>query len=95
MELARPVSCNSRDAGVSQMTGRWVTQRPDAGEVCPVLLSGSAQRLGSLTGRWQSPIVHDQMRPVGEMSFWNLTRNDRTLVAQRPVSYSVASDELK
>ena len=76
------------------MIGRWVTQRPDIGEVCPVLLSGSTQRLGSLTGRWQGPVVHDRMRPVGKMCFWNLSGNDRTLVAQRPVSYSAASSQL-
>ena len=29
------------------------------------------------------------------MHFWNLTGNDRTLVAQRPISYSVASGEHK
>ena len=33
---ARPVRCNSKDAGVGQTTGRWVALRPDAGRVRPV-----------------------------------------------------------
>ena len=91
----RPVSCNSRDAGVGQMTGHWVAQRADTSEVCPVLLSGSAQRLGSLTERWKGPVMLDQTRPMDEKRFWNLTGNDWTLVAQRPVSYSVAFDHFE
>ena len=35
----RPVSRSSEDAGVSQTTGRWVTQRPDAERLRPVELS--------------------------------------------------------
>ena len=63
--------------------------------VSPVLLSDSAQRLGSLTGRWQGPVVHDRTRPVDELRLWNLTGNERMLVAQRPVSYSIVSSQLK
>ena len=37
----------------------------------------------------------DRTRPVGKRRFWNLTGNDRTLVAQRPVSYSGVSGQLK
>ena len=63
--------------------------------MCLVLLSGNAQRLGSLTGRWQGPVVHDRTCPVGKRRFWNLTGNDRTLVVQRSVSYSAASNKHK
>ena len=48
-----------------------------------------------MTGRWQGPVKHDRTRPVKENYFWNLTGNHRTLVAQRPVSYSAASGQLK
>ena len=61
----------------------------------PILLSDSAQRLGSLTGRWKGPVMLDRTRLVGEMRFWNLTKNDRTLVAQRPISYSAVSGQHK
>ena len=32
------------------------------------------------------PIAIDRTRPVVKCRFWNLTGNDRTLEAQRPVS---------
>ena len=32
------------------------------------------------------PITIDRTRPVMKCRFWNLTRNNRTLEAQRPVS---------
>ena len=48
-----------------------------------------------MTERWQSLVKHDQTCPVEESHFWNLTGNDQTLVAQRPVSYSAASGHLK
>ena len=32
------------------------------------------------------PIAIDRTRPVMKSHFWNLTGNDRTLEAQRPVS---------
>ena len=32
------------------------------------------------------PIAINRTRPVVKCCFWNLTRNDRTLEAQRPVS---------
>ena len=41
-----------------------------------------------MTGRWVSPVVHDRTCLVGKMRFWNLTGNDWTLEAQRPVSSS-------
>ena len=46
-----------------------------------------------MTGRWVSPIGHDRTRPVEEIRFWNLTRNDRTLEAEHPVSCSGASGQ--
>ena len=33
---ARPVRCNSEDAGIGQTIGRWVTLQLDAGWVRPV-----------------------------------------------------------
>ena len=63
------VSSSSEDAGVGQKTGRWVAQRPDTGEVCPVLLSDSAQKLGFLTRRWKGPVVHDRTCLVGKRRF--------------------------
>ena len=70
------------------MTGRWVTKRPDAGRTGPVVLSDSTDRSQRLTGHWQGQVKHDRMRLVGKICFWNLTRNDRTLEAQSPVSCS-------
>ena len=49
-----------------QMLGRLATGRWRQGLV---LLSGSAQSLGSLTRRWQGPVVHDRTRPVGKKRF--------------------------
>ena len=40
-----------------------------------------------MTEHWVSPVEHDRMRPVKEIRFWNLTKNDRTLEALRPVDY--------
>ena len=47
-----------------------------------------------MTERWLCPVKHDRTRPVEEICFWNLTRNDRTLEAQRPVTYVTASGQL-
>ena len=69
------------------MIGRWVTQRPDAKGLRPIMLSVSTVRGHSVTGRWQSPVKHDRTRPVEENRFWNLTGNDRTLETERPVSF--------
>ena len=66
---ARPVSCNSEDAGVGQTTGRWVLDLPDAEVQHPVLLSGSAEESHCETGRWQGPVKHDRTRPVGKIRF--------------------------
>ena len=46
-----------------------------------------------MTGRWVSPVGHDRTRPVEEIRFWNLTGNDRTLEAERPVICSGASGQ--
>ena len=75
------------------MTGRWVMDRPDAKGLGPVVLSGGTVRSHSVIGRWQGPDKHDRTRPVEEIRFWNLTRNDRTLEAQSPVSCSRASGQ--
>ena len=40
------------------------------------------------------PVEHDQTRSVKEIRFWNLTGNDRTLEAQRPVTYAVVFGRL-
>ena len=63
------------------MTGRWVMDRPDAKGLGQVVLSGGTVRSHSVIGRWQGLVKHDRMRPVEEISFWNLTGNDRTLEA--------------
>ena len=44
-----------------------------------------------MTGRWVSPVGHDQTRPVVIFRLWNLTGNDRALVLVRPVTLSSAS----
>ena len=67
--------------------------RPDAKGLGPVVLSGGTVRSHSVIGRWQGLVKHDRMRPVEEISFWNLTGNDRTLEAQSPVSCSGASGQ--
>ena len=46
-----------------------------------------------MTGQWQGPVVNDRTRPVGKMRFWNLTGNDRTLEAERPISLCAVSDQ--
>ena len=61
----------------------------------PVVLSVNTVSSHSVTGRWQGPVEHDRTRPVGKYCFWNLTGNDRMLEAERPVSYSAASGQLK
>ena len=61
--------------------------------MCPVLLSGSAEKSHCVTGRWQGPVKHDRTRLVKEIRFWNLTRNDRTLEAERLVSFCAASGQ--
>ena len=65
--------------------------RPDAKGLGPVVLSGGTVRSHSVIGRWQGPVKHDRTRPVEEIRFWNLTGNDRTLEAERPVSCSGVS----
>ena len=46
-----------------------------------------------MTGRWVSPIGHDRTRPVVKIHVWNLTGNDRTLVAQSPISLCAVSGQ--
>ena len=46
-----------------------------------------------MTGRWVSPVGHDRTRPVVKYHFWNLTRNDRTLEAERPISLCAVSGQ--
>ena len=75
------------------MTGRWVMDRPDAKGLDPIVLSGGTVRSYSVIGRWQSPVKHDRTRPVGKIRLWNLTGNDRTLEAERPVSCSGTSGQ--
>ena len=65
--------------------------RLDAKGLGLVVLSGGIVRSHSVIGRWQGPVKHDRTRPVGKIRLWNLTGNDRTLEAERPVSCSGAS----
>ena len=75
---ARPVSGSVKTlASVSdQMLGHLVTGRWRGA-------SGStdvaAHRGGRMTGRWVSPVRHDQMRPVVIFRFWMFTGNNQTL----------------
>ena len=46
-----------------------------------------------MTGRWLCPVKHDRTRLIRKNRVWNLTGNDRTLEAERPVSCSRASDQ--
>ena len=82
------------DAGIGQLTGRWVAQRPNARRLHHVVLLDNAEESHSVIGRWLCPVKHDRTRPVEEIRFWNLTRNDRPLEAQCPVTYAIASDRL-
>ena len=75
------------------MTGRWVMDRPDAKGLGPVVLSGGTVRSHSVIGCWQGSVKHDRTRPVVKYRFWNLTRNDRTLEAERLVSLCVVSGQ--
>ena len=90
---ACPVRCSSEDAGVGQTTGRWVALQLNAEGLRLVVLSVSKVRSHSVTGRWQGLVKHDWTRPIVKYHFWNLTRNVRTLEAERPVSCSGASDQ--
>ena len=83
---ARPVMCSSEDAGVGQMTGRWVAQRPDAGRLRSVMLTWQHRGRHRVTGRWLYPVKHDWTWPVEKNCFWKLTGNDRTLGVQRPIT---------
>ena len=47
-----------------------------------------------MTERWVSLVEPDWTRPVEEIRFCNLTGNDRTLEAQRLVTYAAASGRL-
>ena len=60
--------------------------RPEAKGLGPVVLSGGTVRSHSVIGRWQGPVKHDRTRPVVKYRFWNLTGNDQTLEAERPVN---------
>ena len=62
--------------------------------MCSVVLSGSTEKSHCLTGRWQGLVKHDRTRLVKENHFWNLTGNDQTLEAERPVSLCVVSGQL-
>jgi len=44
--------------------------RPDAKGQGLVVLSDSTDRSQRLTGRWQGPVKHDRMSPVGKIRFW-------------------------
>ena len=46
-----------------------------------------------LIERWPRPVRSDRTRSVEEIHFWNLTGNDRTLEAERPVSLCSASGQ--
>ena len=46
-----------------------------------------------MIGRWQGLVKHDRTRPIEEIRFWNLSRNDRMLEAQSLVSCSGASGQ--
>ena len=48
-----------------------------------------------MTERQVSPVEHDRTRSVVKYHVWNLTRNDRTLEAQRPVSLAAAFSHLR
>ena len=67
--------------------------RPDAKGLGPVVLSGGIVRSHSVIGRWQGPVKHDRTCPVKENHFWNLTGNDWTLEAERPVSLCATSGQ--
>ena len=47
-----------------------------------------------MTGHWVCLVEHDRTRPIKEIHFWNLTGNDRTLEAQRLITYAAASGRL-
>ena len=60
-EPVRLVSCNSEDAGIGQMTGRWKAVSSHA--------NVAAQKSHSVTGRWLCPVKHDRTRPVVKYRF--------------------------
>ena len=58
------------------------------------MLSDSVEESHRVTEHWLCPIKHDQTRLIEEIHFWNLTGNDRSLEAQRPVTYAAVSGRL-
>ena len=57
------------------------------------MLTNCAVRSQQVIGRWMCPIKHDRTRPVVKYRFWNLTGNDRTLEAERPVGLRAVSGQ--
>ena len=70
------------------MTRCWVAQQPDARRLHLVMLTWQHSGRYHVIGRRLCPVKHDRTRPVGKNHFWKLTRNDRTLGVQRPVTVS-------
>ena len=81
-------------ACVGLLTGRWVTQRPDADRLRPVKLTGLHSTKGIAPDAGLCPVKVDRTRPVEKIRLGELTRNDRTLGLQRPVSFAEASGQL-
>ena len=70
-------------------------QRPDAERLRPVKLMGLLCTEGIAPDAGLCPVKVDRTRPVEEIRLGELTRNDRTLGLQRPVSLTAASSQVK
>ena len=68
---------------------------PDPGSVRPVKLTGLHSTEGIAPDAGLCPVKVDRTRPVEEIRLGELTRNDRTLGLQRPVSFAGASGQLR
>ena len=86
--------------GLSRRRWRRSTDRtlglkaPDAGRMRPVDLVGLHSTEGIAPDAGLCPVKVDRTRPVEEIRLRELTRNDRTLGLQRPVSFAGASGQL-
>ena len=58
------------------------------------MVTQAEQKLESARTLVLRPIAIDRMHPVVKYRFWNLTGNDQTLEAQRPVTYAATSGRL-
>ena len=63
--------------------------------MCPIELVGRHSTEGIAPDAGLCPVKVDRTRPVEKICLGELSRNDRTLGLQRPVSFTAASGQVK